>query len=385
MGDFAAALRRNAEDGGRELPGALARKTEERPAWTRREAAPEPEVDFEAFVKPVVPVPAAVVEPPAPVPTEVVQPPVPAAVEQPTVPAPVPAAVVQPPAPAPTPDAEQLLRDVLGENAPPRPADLGVQQPRPARRAATPPGGRRPPGTFFKLVRATGVAAAVAVSVFAGFLSANRAVQEKIASNNASATAVEESALLVSSETVAPSEAAAEEANQHLEQVTTAETPDERVAAISEMALGGPQNVKGALRNLLHDENDAEVRAELYSALAFDAGETFANARPQELAEMSLVEEEPAARLQGFRLVASMLRFDSNGELAQTFDASMVPWLKDEALSEGTHYSRLVAVDALKLANTWAATEALHDISRSPVTQVAQAADRAIYAQNRLR
>ena len=40
MGDFAAALRRNAEDGGRELPGALSQRAEERPVWTRREASP---------------------------------------------------------------------------------------------------------------------------------------------------------------------------------------------------------------------------------------------------------------------------------------------------------------------------------------------------------
>jgi hypothetical protein len=171
-----------------------------------------------------------------------------------------------------------------------------------------------------------------------------------------------------------------------LETAAEAEDPDLRAAAVESLAwLDESDDIQGALLDLLETESSAEVRAELYSALAFDPGDTYAEANLDDLVRMVLSERRSEARVQGFRLVASMLRFQPDPHLAETFDRDMVPWLWEEAMREGSRYARLVSVDALKLGNTSAAAEALDDLSRSPEAAVAEAADHALFAQVRLR
>ena len=171
-----------------------------------------------------------------------------------------------------------------------------------------------------------------------------------------------------------------------LETAAEAEDPELRAAAVESLAwLDEPDDVRGALLDLLETESSAEVRAELYSALAFDPGDTHAKAHLDDLVRMVLSERRSEARVQGFRLVASMLRFHPDPHMAEIFDRDMVPWLWEEAMREGSRYARLVSVDALKLANTSAAAEALDDLSRSQEAAVAEAADHALFAQARLR
>jgi hypothetical protein len=170
-----------------------------------------------------------------------------------------------------------------------------------------------------------------------------------------------------------------------LETAAEAEDPELRAAAVESLAwLDESDDIQEALLDLLGTESSAEVRAELYSALAFDPGETYASAHLDDLVRTVLSERRSETRVQGFRLVASLLRFHPDPNLAETFDRDMVPWLWEEALREGSRYARLVSVDALKLASTSAATEALDDLSRSQEAAVAEAADHARFAQARL-
>jgi hypothetical protein len=171
-----------------------------------------------------------------------------------------------------------------------------------------------------------------------------------------------------------------------LETAAEAEDPELRAAAVESLAwLDEQGDIQGALLDLLETESSAEVRAELYSALAFDPGETYAKAHLDDLVRRVLSERRSEARVQGFRLVASVLRFHPDPHLAETFDRDMVPWLWEEAMREGSRYARLVSIDALKLANTSATAEALDDLSRSQEAAVAEAADHALFAQARLR
>jgi hypothetical protein len=171
------------------------------------------------------------------------------------------------------------------------------------------------------------------------------------------------------------------------EVLASPELPTEfKVAWVEALAwFDGSEGIPGALLDLLETERSANVRAELYRALAFDAGETYAHARLGDLVGMLFSEQRSGARVQGFRLAASVLRLHPDPHLAEIFDREMVPWLREEGLRNGSRYSRLVSVDALKLANTSAAAEALHDLSRSQDPSVARAADHALLARERLR
>jgi hypothetical protein len=178
-----------------------------------------------------------------------------------------------------------------------------------------------------------------------------------------------------------------------LEIAAGAEEPELRAAAVESLAwLDGSDEDPAraaapprALLDLLESEADAEVRAELYSALAFDAGTSWDDARLDRLVERVLTEQRSETRLQGSRLIASRLRHHPDTRLAEVFDRELLPWLQAEASKQGSRYSRLMSVDALKLADTRAASEALHDLSRSQDTTVARAADHALLAQARLR
>jgi hypothetical protein len=102
-----------------------------------------------------------------------------------------------------------------------------------------------------------------------------------------------------------------------LETAAEAEDPELRAAAVESLAwLDKPDDIQGALLDLLETESSAEVRAELYSALAFDPGETYAEAHLDDLVRRVLSERRSEARVQGFRLVASMLRFHPDPQLA---------------------------------------------------------------------
>ena len=177
-----------------------------------------------------------------------------------------------------------------------------------------------------------------------------------------------------------------EAADLLLEVATGAEDPELRAAAVESLAwLDESAEFQDALLDHLESEPHADVRAELYRALAFDAGATAESTRVRDVVARVLSEREADARVQGFRLVAGMLRLHPDPHLAGIFDRDMVPWLWEEASGRGSRYSRLVSIDALKLANTSAATDALHDLSRSQEAAVAVAADHALFALVRLR
>jgi HEAT repeat protein len=152
-----------------------------------------------------------------------------------------------------------------------------------------------------------------------------------------------------------------------------------RIAAVEALAfLGDSDAIAPWLLRLVESEPSPEVRAEIYGALAFHASAAYAAMDAERLVDVILSETGGPARLQAFRLVASILRVRPDPRLAEAFDARMVPWLQDQALRGAARHQRLASLDALKLAATPEATEALLRLSRSPDAALADAAERAL-------
>jgi HEAT repeat protein len=157
-------------------------------------------------------------------------------------------------------------------------------------------------------------------------------------------------------------------------------TPQLRAAAIhGAAAVDEAKGIRPALARLLDSERRPEVRAELYSALASDGSETYRGARPSHLVQRILAEDDDRARLEGFRLVASMLREHPDPRLSQPFDESMVPWLREQALEGRERYTRAIAIYSLRLARTRAAVAALRELADSDRPDTARAAEDALY------
>ena len=127
---------------------------------------------------------------------------------------------------------------------------------------------------------------------------------------------------------------------------------------------------------LLGTEASPEVRAAIYDVLTFTADELPARADTATVLPAVLAETDPAARLHGYRWVASRIGPGGDPALAAAFDERMVPWLSETARGGG--YPRLAAVDALALAATPEATAALARLARERDPVLARAAEKAL-------
>ncbi len=121
--------------------------------------------------------------------------------------------------------------------------------------------------------------------------------------------------------------------------------------------LDTPGDVAGTLVARLLSESEPEVRVRLYQALQnqerFDVGVTSVIATEQDL----------AARLAGYQLLAREVARGRDSALAVQFDQLVVPRLAELTISGASINERLNAVVALKQANTPAAIRALAGIS----------------------
>jgi hypothetical protein len=162
------------------------------------------------------------------------------------------------------------------------------------------------------------------------------------------------------------------------------DSPEVRLAALDSIGLldrVGP--ALGGVVELLAHEESPEVRAAAYNALGSHARETHAQGGVDRLLPLIQGESDPAARLEGYRLVAVLLQAGLEPDLRQPFDAEMVSWLQDEALNNPTRYARGLAIDALRISNTEGAARALDQLSGADDAEVARAAEAALAYQER--
>jgi hypothetical protein len=170
-----------------------------------------------------------------------------------------------------------------------------------------------------------------------------------------------------------------EAADLLLELARNAQDPALRSAAVDALALfDEPGDTLDALGSLVLSEPSAEVRADLYNTLSIHAEQANAEPVASELVNSTLSETTPRPQLEGYRMVASMLHDQYQPALAETFDTSMVSWLRKSAEYGGDRYTRHLSVDALRLANTPGAHQALLDLSYSADPAVSQAAVEAL-------
>lgn len=152
-----------------------------------------------------------------------------------------------------------------------------------------------------------------------------------------------------------------------------------RSAAIDTLALSDePGDTISEFSALVRSEPSADVRADLYNALAFNANQANGNGSA-ELVGSVLAEQMPRAKLEGYRMVASMLHDQYELDTAQQFDSTMVDWLRGSAEQGADRYMRHLAIDALKLAGTPGANEALLDLSHSTDPLVSHLAEKALH------
>jgi HEAT repeat protein len=174
-------------------------------------------------------------------------------------------------------------------------------------------------------------------------------------------------------------EGSPEAAGLLLELARDNDDPELRSAAIDALAFadeGGSRS--DAFAELALNEPSAEVRASLYNTLSLYAEQASAEPAAAKLVINTLAETEPHTRLEGYRMVASMLNYELQPEIAATFDNSMVPWLQRSAEFGEDKYTRFISIDALGLANTPGARQALGELSYSADPAVAQAALEAL-------
>ncbi len=151
-----------------------------------------------------------------------------------------------------------------------------------------------------------------------------------------------------------------------------------RSAAIDVLALfDEPGDTIAGLGALIHREPSSALRADLYNTLAFHADQADGPGS-LELVRSALSESMPRAQLEGYRMVASMLNHQYDPGIAQSFDLQMVDWLQGSAEQGVDRYTRHLAIDALKLAGTPGAHEALLDLSHSTDASVSQRAEKAL-------
>ena len=170
-----------------------------------------------------------------------------------------------------------------------------------------------------------------------------------------------------------------EAADLLLELAQNAADPTLRSTAIEALALfDEPGTALDALGVLVLSEPSAEVRADFYNTLSLHADMANAETIASKLVLSTLSETAPGPQLEGYRMVASMLHDQYQPGLAATFDKIMVTWLQESAEYSGDRYTRHLSVDALRLAHTPGAHQALLDLSYSTDPAVSQLADKAL-------
>jgi hypothetical protein len=168
---------------------------------------------------------------------------------------------------------------------------------------------------------------------------------------------------------------AAEVLFEYARDSTSAES---RSAAIESLALlEDGEGRADQLRQLSVAEHDPEVRSELYEALALHADWSAGDGDAGLVAQV-LAESAPGPRLQGFRMLASRVRFTADPLLIATFDREVLPWLESRA-AEPSHgrSERLTAIDALKLAGTPAARRVIENLASGRDPVISPAAEKA--------
>jgi HEAT repeat protein len=178
------------------------------------------------------------------------------------------------------------------------------------------------------------------------------------------------------------SDAPPESSELLLEFASGASDPELRISAIESLALlDGSEDAVVPLLDILDREPSPDVRAELYSALAFHNLETHAGAALDTLVRTILEEESLETKLQGYRLVGAMLSVGPDTRLSGPFDEFMVDWLSEQAEFATNSYRRSLAIDALNLAGTDEARRALGRLAYRDDPTIVAEAERALRLQ----
>lgn len=133
--------------------------------------------------------------------------------------------------------------------------------------------------------------------------------------------------------------------------------PDPRVRAAAASALtnaGTGENLAGTLVNLARSENDPQVRARLYQALA---NREVSDSAP--LLALVRGEADSVARVSALKLAAAAARTGADPEVVRFFNQDAVPELSRIALTSPLAGDRMSAVVALSQAGTPEAQTAL--------------------------
>ena len=152
-----------------------------------------------------------------------------------------------------------------------------------------------------------------------------------------------------------------------------------RATAVDAIAfMPEPGAAPVALIELPARETAPEVRASLYRVLAQHASVLGPTLAADALLPTVLAEREPAVQLEGYGLVAQILRADGDARLREPFERIMVPWLAREAERGASRPARLSAVEALASPGGAPAAEALGRLAEARDPEVADAARRAL-------
>jgi HEAT repeat protein len=150
--------------------------------------------------------------------------------------------------------------------------------------------------------------------------------------------------------------------------------PEVRAAAawaISTLSESG--NISSELVDLVQTEKDPNVRRRLFEAISNQT-----DVPVERLLPIAMAEQNPAARLAAFELVADVLNRSPQPMLATQFDRSVVQELLTIALQEGDFQSQLRSIITLKKAKTPDAVNALETIGKSSDPRIAEAARSAL-------
>jgi HEAT repeat protein len=150
--------------------------------------------------------------------------------------------------------------------------------------------------------------------------------------------------------------------------------PEVRAAAARSVgAIESPESVTADLVSLLDTEQDAEVRRNLYDAIA-GQGE----ATTGEIMALAAEETDSEVRLKAYSSAARLLASSSHPSDARRFDQTAVPVLLDIALADSQLDRRIDALNALMIAKTTGAENALRDVAKSDDPTLARTALRAL-------
>ena len=178
------------------------------------------------------------------------------------------------------------------------------------------------------------------------------------------------------------SDAPPESSELLLEIASGASEPELRIVAVESLTLmDGSEDAVAPLLDILDRESSPDVRAELYSALAFYNHKTQANAELDALVSTILEEETLQTKLQAYRLVGAILSVEPDAQLSEPFDEFMVDWLSEQAEFATDSYTRSLAIHALNLAGTDDAKRALDRLAYHDDPAIVAEAEKALRLQ----